>query len=816
MKILKFGGSSVKTADRVVKVMDIVSDTLATGQELAVVCSAFGGITDLLIDMAKLAAAGKDEYTGLFHQFTERHDTAARELLGDQYSEIVNDLTENHDTLKALLKGIQLVREISPRTMDYVLSFGERNSNFIIAQALAKRGINAQYLDARKIITTDKKFTSAKVKFDQTNKNITKYFASRKGTVQVVTGFIASAVGGLTTTLGRGGSDYTAAILAGGLRADVLEIWTDVDGVLTSDPRKVKTAFTLSELSYAEAMEMSHFGAKVIYPPTVQPALAAGIPIYIKNTFNPTFVGTRIHEKADPNFHSPIKGISSLKDMAMLTLEGSGMMGTPGISARLFSTLGTQGINVVLITQASSEHSITFAIAAKDAKQAKNSIAEEFDKEIERGTIKPPAVKKDLLVMAVIGEKMKSVPGIAGTLFESLGRNGINIMAIAQGSSELNISFVIEAHHELKALNLLHDQFFLSELKTINVFGMGLGLIGGTLLKQIHEQQAELKKDMMLQINVAGISNSRKMVFANDGIQLDNWESELTGSEMEADIEKFVEQMVSMNLPNTVFVDNTASKLVPNYYKQILDASISVVTPNKVATSSSYDSYVDLKSTAQKRGVKFLYETNVGAGLPVISTLQGLIKSGDRVDKIEAVVSGSLSYIFNNFDGAAPFSELVTKAKELGYTEPDPREDLSGADVSRKIIILARESGIALEPTDVSLKPLLPPHCMEAPDVPAFFKALATEDNHYSNLATKAAARGEVLRFVASMTGEKATISLQSVGPDSPFYSLQDSDNMIVITTKRYHTTPLVIRGPGAGAEVTAGGVFADIISIGG
>jgi len=589
----------------------------------------------------------------------------------------------------------------------------------------------------------------------------------------------------------------------------------DVDGVLTCDPRKVKKAFTLPELSYAEAMEMSHFGAKVIYPPTIQPALAAGIPIYIKNTFNPDFLGTRIHEKADPNFRSPIKGISSLKDIAMMTLQGSGMMGTPGISARLFSALGKESINVVLITQASSEHSITFAISESDAKKAMRYINHEFDKEIERGVIYPVKAKKDLVVMAVIGENMKDVPGIAGKLFQSLGRNGINIIAIAQGSSELNISFVIDKHQELKALNLIHDQFFLSDLKRINVFTLGVGLIGGTLLEQIQEQQELLKEELLLEINVAGISNSRKMLFDDEGISLSEWKDDLNTSQQKAEMEEFVSNMIEMNLPNSVFVDNTASKEVPAYYKQILSANISVVTPNKVATSSSYESYLELKQIAKSKGIKFLYETNVGAGLPVIGTLQGLIQSGDRVQKIEAVVSGSLSYIFNNFDGSRPFSELVTEAKELGYTEPDPREDLSGADVSRKIIILARESGIAIEPADVSLSPILPEKCMEAADVDAFFKSLEMENDYFAKLISDAKDDGKVLRFIATMEGGKASLALQSVGADSSFYSLEGSDNMIVFTTKRYHTRPLVIRGPGAGAEVTAGGVFSDIISVG-
>lgn len=816
MKILKFGGSSVKNAENISLVLDIIQDHLSNGDEVAIVCSALGGITDLLIEMATKASKGNEDYHLLYADFVSRHESTALELLHENYGEIKEELNQNHNVLRSLLKGINLVREISPRTMDYVLSFGERNSNFIISHALIKRGIAAEYLDARKIITTNKRFTAAKVKFDITNEKIVNHFTKKKGIVQVTTGFIAAAVGGLTTTLGRGGSDYTAAIMAGALKAKTLEIWTDVDGVLTCDPRKVKKAFTLPELSYAEAMEMSHFGAKVIYPPTIQPALSAGIPIYIKNTFNPNFPGTRIHKSADPNFKSPIKGISSLKDISMMTLEGSGMMGIPGTSARLFSALGKADINVILITQASSEQSITFAVAQKDAKRAQRNINDEFEKEIDQNLILPVKAKSDLVIMAVIGENMKNVPGIAGKLFESLGRNGINIIAIAQGSSEFNISFVISENQELKALNLIHDQFFLSDLKRINVFALGVGLIGGTLLDQIRGQHDDLKKELLIELNVAGVSNSRKMYFNQDGIELSQWRSDLESSTDDADVDRFIKNMIEMNLPNSVFVDNTASKIVPKYYKKILSSNISIVTPNKVATSSSYKNYLELKEIAKSRGVKFLYETNVGAGLPVINTLQGLINSGDKIEKIEAVVSGSLSYIFNNFDGTTPFSELVTKAKDLGFTEPDPREDLSGADVSRKIIILTREAGIPIESDDVMLNPILPQHCMEAPDVDTFFKVLESENQYFDKLVSDAAKEKKVLRFIAIMEGGKASISLQAVGEDNPFYSLAHSDNMIVFTTKRYHSRPLIIRGPGAGAEVTAGGVFADIISIGG
>ncbi len=816
MKVLKFGGTSVKNAENISKVIAIIKDKLERGEKVAVVCSAMGGITDLLIKMAELAASGKDEYIAYYHQFRDRHEEAAKILLGeDGYASVISKLDENYDTLKDLLKGILLVREVSPRTMDYVLSFGERSSNFLIAETLKINNVKADYLDARRIIFTNKEFGSAKVDTKVTYEKITDHFAKAEGSIQVTTGFIASDKGGLTTTLGRGGSDYTAAILAGALEATDLEIWTDVDGVLTCDPRKVKKAFTVDLLSYAEAMEMSHFGAKVIYPPTIKPAMDKSIPIYIKNTFNPSHPGTRIHNDSDENFRSPIKGISALSDVVLLSLEGSGMMGTPGISGRLFSTLAKDKINVILITQASSEHSISFAIAEKDAQKAKELIEEEFEKEISSQNIKPIVIEHDQVIIAVIGEKMKSVPGIAGNLFQSLGKNGINVSAIAQGSSELNISFVISKSDQSKALNLIHDSFFLSSEKRVNIFAIGVGLIGGTLIRQIEEQKEYLKNDLSLELNIVGLSNSRKMVFDESGLNETEWKSKIENSEIKADAKEFVATMKAMNLPNTIFIDNTASSSVPELYKEILSSSISIVTPNKVATSSSYEHYLDLKKTAKDNNVQFLYETNVGAGLPIISTLEGLINSGDKIEKIEAVVSGSLSYIFNNFDGSEPFHDLVLKAKELGYTEPDPRDDLSGSDVRRKIIILTREAGIAIESEDVELEPILPDVCTNAPDVPAFFETLKSENGYFNNLIEKAKSDGKVLRFIASMENGKAKISLQALGADSPFYGLQMSDNMIVFTTKRYHDRPLIVRGPGAGAEVTAGGVFSDIITIG-
>ncbi len=816
MNVLKFGGSSVANAERIKNIVSIVKPRLDAGEKLTIVFSAFGGITDLLIEMSELASHGKDKYIALFHQFKDKHAEVAKSLLSPAaYNQVSVTLDENHDTLKDLLKGIFLVREVSPRTLDYVISFGERNANYIIAEAMNENGINAAYLDARKIIKTNKDFGAAKVNFKLTDETIQEYYKEHHDKVQIVTGFIGSDVGGLTTTLGRGGSDYTAAILAGALHAEVLEIWTDVDGVLTCDPRKVKKAFTIPRLSYVEAMEMSHFGAKVIYPPTIQPALRKGIPIYIRNTFNPAFEGTLIHKEHDPSFKSTIKGISSLGNLSLIRLQGSGMMGVPGVSARLFSALGKEKINVILITQASSEHSISIAIADKETKKAIHAITEEFEKEIEDGLIDQVKAESDLCVVAIIGEQMKNVPGVAGRLFEGLGKNGINIVAIAQGSSELNISFVINKQDESKALNAIHDSFFLSDTKRIHVFMVGVGLIGGTLLKQIEEQKETLKTQNGLEITIAGLANTKKMVFAENGIDLTNWKEALDTSVDVSDSQTFVDKMIEMNLSNSIFIDNTADGKIPDLYEQVFNASISVATPNKVAASSAYDQYNRLKQLAKRNNVQFLFETNVGAGLPVISTLRNLIQSGDNIIKIEAVLSGSVSFIFNSFDGSKPFSQLVTEAKELGYTEPDPRDDLSGADVARKITILAREAGYKVETSDVVINPILPERCLKAKDVASFFEILKEEDPYFTQLLQKAKADNGLLRFIAKAENGKISCGVEVVGTDSPFYNLGGSDNMIVFTSQRYKQRPLVVRGPGAGAEVTAAGIFAEIISAG-
>jgi len=814
MKVLKFGGSSVAKPERIRSIADILKDYYKRGEKFAVVFSAFGGVTDYLIKMSSAAAKGDESYIEHFNSFSKRHIDTVNELFNEaEKEEILAELKENHEVLKGLLKGVFLVREASPRTMDYVLSFGERNSNYIISQYLRKEGINTNYLDARKIIKTDKKFGAAKVDLDATSKNIQEYFANHPE-VQITTGFIASSKGGLTTTLGRGGSDFTAAILAAGLDAESIEIWTDVDGVLTSDPRRVKSAFTIPTLTYAEAMEMSHFGAKVIYPPTIQPAMAKGIPIYIKNTFNPSFVGTFISKESSVNGH-PIKGISSISDISLLTLQGSGLFGVPGIAARLFNSLARAKINVILITQGSSEHSISFAVSPKDSARAKRKVDEEFEYEFQSDGVELAKVENDLSIIAIIGENMRYEPGISGKLFQALGKNGINCVAIAQGSSELNVSVVINKVDESKALNSLHESFFLSDTKELHLFMVGVGLIGSTLLNQIEQQNAYLKENSQLQIKVIGISNSRKMYFNEAGIDLNTWKDNLLNSNEAADVSTFIAKMKMLNLSNTIFVDNTANTAITSHYEKILDSSISISTPNKIATSSAYLQYERLKYIAKKRGVQFLYETNVGAGLPVISTLNDLIQSGDRILKIEGVLSGSLSFIFNSFTEGVKFSTVVKQAKDLGFTEPDPRTDLNGIDVRRKLIILARESGLPLEQASVKIDAILPESCQKAENVAQLFEEIEKADDYFENMRANAAKEGKVLRFIAKLENREASIVLQAVDASNPFHSLSGSDNMIVFTTDRYKERPLVILGPGAGAEVTAAGVFAEIITIG-
>ncbi len=816
MRILKFGGTSVGTPAAIKSLLDILLDYHRRGIRFAVVFSAFSKVTDTLIETATRAGHGDGTWLSLLEKLRVRHADAVEHLLEPAARPPVEAaLTENFDALANVLQGIYLLRELSPRSMDFVLSFGERNSSLLIAFAMQQAGIPTDFLDARSIIRTDAQFGSARVDFEATNRLVQEHFAAHTA-VQAVTGFIGSTAEGLTTTLGRGGSDYTAAILGAALNAEAIEIWTDVDGVLTADPRRVKKAFTLPAMSYREAMEMSHFGAKVIYPPTIQPAMAKGIPLLIRNTFNPAFPGTVVGKHDHFTERGGVKGISSINAICLLTLEGGGLFGVPGTAARLFGAMARSGINVVLITQGSSESSITFAVAPGQATQAQKAAENEFAHELRSGLVEPLKIETDLAVVAIVGEGMRYTPGIAGRLFQALGQNGINVTAIAQGSSELNISVVVPAADETKALNAIHEAFFLSDTRTLHLFVVGTGLIGSTLLEQIRRQSPFLRETRGLEIRLAGLANSRRMIFSEEGIDLENWKVLLEQSDTAFSIVRFAETMENLNLPNAIFLDNTASETVPQHYARILDASISISTPNKIAASSAYGQYRRLKQVADKRGVLWRYETNVGAGLPIISTLNDLIQSGDRILRIEGVLSGTLSYIFNHFREGTRFSDIVKNAQRLGLTEPDPRDDLSGADVRRKLLILARETGLPLEAGDIAVEQILPQACLGAHSVAEFFGALDNHDADFESRRAEAAAHGKVLRMVARLEDGRATIGLHAYGPEHPFFFLDGSDNMVAFTTERYRERPLVVRGPGAGAEVTAAGVFAEVIGMGG
>ncbi|MEM6345070.1 MAG: bifunctional aspartate kinase/homoserine dehydrogenase I [Bacteroidota bacterium] len=816
MRILKFGGSSVANPERIQNVANIIKSYHEKGENFAVVVSAMGGMTDLLIEMSKVAASGSTAYEKTLDFFSNKHREVVMTLARDygRYQAVLDEIIEGQVELGNLLKGLYLTRDLTPRTMDYIQSFGERSSAFMLSEVLNYLSVPAIYVNARNLVITDDHFGSAKVYEGKTEANIKRFLAENPNTIPIITGFIASTEEGIATTLGRGGSDYTASIFAAATQASEIEIWTDVDGVLTADPRKVKQAFPVAEMTYEEAMEMSHFGAKVIYPPTIMPALQKNIPIRIKNSFNPDAAGTLISRNAKLDGHT-VKGIASVSDVSLLSLDGSGIFSASVMAARLFGVLSRKEINPFLITQGSSQHSISLAMRPEEAKTAKVALEEEFELEMKAKLVKPVVLDEKLAIIAVVGDNMKSKPGISGRFFDSLGKNGINIVVTAQGSSERNISVVIRKEDEGKALNSVHDVFFLSDYYVLNLFIVGVGLIGSELLRQIKQQAEYLLDTQYVDFNIVALANSKKMLFRENGISLLNWAEELNKADESTDLRLFVDRMKALNMANSVFVDNTADDNIQMFYPEILNASISISTPNKVAVSSSYEEYLELKRLADLRNVKFFYETNVGAGLPVLTTLNDLINSGDRILRIEGVLSGSLSFIFNSFNGGKRFSEIVTEAQQRGYTEPDPRVDLSGKDVSRKLLILARESGLAMEAEEINIQNILPKPCVEAETVEQFMQALANSDDYFEELRAKAAANGKVLRFIATLEGENAFISLQEVDESNPFFNLSGSDNMIVFTSERYKERPLVIKGPGAGAEVTAAGVFAEILRIG-
>lgn len=813
IKILKFGGSSISEPERISRVVEIVIGASKDHSIAAVVFSAFGGITDQLIQLGSKAASGDKTVHSLLDETAKRHQTVVDELIPQKFRPAVlakvNSLISE---LSETIHGVSLVKELTPKTLDFILSFGERLSAGIICDVIVSRDIQAEYLDTRPLVKTDSQFGSARVKIDATYQHIRSHFASHPA-MQIATGFIGSTEKNETTTLGRGGSDYSAALIGAALDAAEVEIWTDVNGFMTADPRKVKKVFSIESLSYEEAMELSHFGAKVIYPPTLQPASELSIPVRIKNTFNPEFRGTVIGSKSPSAFQ--VTGISSIDQIALLLIEGSGMIGVVGISNRLFGSLAKNRISVILISQASSEHSICIAVTPQSAEAAKNAIEDEFALEILAKQVDPVVIEWNLSIVAVVGENMRRTPGIAGRLFQALGKNGVNVAAIAQGSSELNISVVIPQSDESKALNALHETFFLSQTKTLNVYLIGTGLIGSTLLRQMKEQQAFLSGNHALEIRLIAVGNIDRMLFSGEGISLSAWSDELDRKGVAVDLEKYIDTMKTLNLPNSILVDCTGSGAAVSLYEKAFDSSISIVTPNKIANSGKYEQYRRLKNAAAKHGVKFLYETNVGAGLPVISTLNDLLASGDRILKIEAVLSGTLSYIFNSFSKDMPFSAAVKTAMERGLSEPDPRTDLNGVDVARKILILARETGLPLEPGDVVLEPILSEQCGNAKTLESFFKLLESEDKGFELRRSAAERKNMKIRYIAALENGKARVALKEVDGNDPFYALSGSDNMIVFTTERYRERPLVIKGPGAGAEVTAAGVFADIIRIG-
>ncbi|HEX5169324.1 MAG TPA: bifunctional aspartate kinase/homoserine dehydrogenase I [Cyclobacteriaceae bacterium] len=811
MRVLKFGGSSVATPQRIQAVTEIIKPYQNDG--VAVVFSAFGGVTDTLIEISQLALQGDTNYTARLEQLERRHLEAVRELLSVQkQGSILAQVKIKMNELEDVLHGVYLVKERTARTLDYIMSFGERLSAYIISEAMKDRGMHAEFLDARQLIRTDDQFGNARVDFETTNQQILTYF-QKHDSLQVITGFIGVSESGETTTLGRSGSDYTAAIFAGALQAKALEIWTDVNGMMTADPRMVKKAFTVPQMSYEEAMELSHFGAKVIFPATMQPAMAGKIPIWIKNTFNPSFAGTIISSEVTNG--KIIKGISSMNGVSLVNVTGSGLVGVVGVSMRLFGTLANEKINVILISQASSEHSICFAIESNLARRAKTAIEKEFQYEIQNEEMEKVMVENDFSIVAVVGEGMKHNPGTSGRMFSGLGKNGVNVYAIAQGSSELNISAVVRQVDISKALNALHEAFFLSDRKVLNVFLVGTGLIGKVLLKMIHDNFKQLSSENLLEINVIAIANSKKMLFDEEGLHFQGSVDKMRIDGGQMSMNSFVDKMFQLNLPNSVFVDCTSSDEVASFYQAILEANISIVTPNKKASSGDLAKYKKLKSTATRRGVKFLYETNVGAGLPVINTMNDLLLSGDKVISIEAVLSGTLNFIFSSFVEGRSFSEVVREAKEKGYTEPDPRDDLNGMDVARKILILAREAGWDLELKDIKVENLVPDSCRGEMSIEKFWIELAKYDDDFGKMRQQAADQNTKLRYMAVLDNGQVSIQLKSVNHQHPFYSLSGSDNIILFTTERYHERPMVIRGPGAGADVTAAGVFADIIRIG-
>lgn len=805
---MKFGGTSVGSAKSILNVKRIVE---AAGDPVIVVVSALGGITDKLIHASKMAAAGDSGYEEAFGEIVRRHEEMVEDIIpaGERKHALKQRIGELLNELRDIFQGIFLIKDLSPKTSDTIVSYGERLSSIIVAELIE----GAERFDSRAFVKTEKKHSKHTLDKDLTNRLVRETFRSIPR-VAVVPGFISSdKTTGEVTNLGRGGSDYTAAVIAAALDADSLEIWTDVDGFMTADPRVIPNAYTITELSYVEATELCNFGAKVVYPPTIYPVCHKNIPILIKNTFNPDGAGTVIKQEVSSSQSKAIKGISSINDTSLITVQGLGMVGVIGVNYRIFKVLAKNGISVFLVSQASSENSTSIGVRTADADLACEVLNEEFTKEIEMGEISPMQAEKDLATVAIVGENMKHTPGIAGKLFGTLGRNGINVIACAQGASETNISFVIDSRSLRKALNVIHDSFFLSEYQVLNLFICGIGTVGGSLIEQIRSQRERLMAENGLKLHVVGIIDGSRAMFGRNGFDLANFREELKAHGMPSSRETIRDEVIGMNIFNSVFVDCTASPDIASLYKDFLQHNISVVAANKIAASSEYENYRELKTIARRRGVKFLFETNVGAGLPIINTINDLIHSGDKILKIEAVLSGTLNYIFNKISADLPFSRTIRMAQEERYSEPDPRIDLSGKDVIRKLVILAREAGYRIDQEDVEKNLFVPNDFFEG-SLDDFWKKVSSLDAAFEERRRILEKEHKHWRFVAKLEEGKASVGLQEVAANHPFYGLEGSNNIILLTTERYKEYPMMIQGYGAGAGVTAAGVFADIMSI--
>ncbi|TFH50057.1 MAG: bifunctional aspartate kinase/homoserine dehydrogenase I [Bacteroidia bacterium] len=806
MKVLKFGGSSIGSAERIQGVKKIIESQTSA---CIIVLSAFSGVTDQIKQMSQYAARRDSIYKTLLSEMIARHEEIVMQIINKEKQVYVLSVVRTlSNELSEILNGIYLLRELSKQALDKTLSFGELLSSNIIANLFD----NCLYVDARLCIKTDENFGSANVDFEVSNKLIRKMMTVNQKLI-FVPGFIATSKNEETTTLGRGGSDFTAAIIAAAINADMLEIWTDVDGFMTADPRMVEKAYAIENLTYSEAIELSHFGAKVIYTPTLRPVYKNHIPIVVLNTLNPGFKGTTISDISSNGSRSPIKGISSIDHIDLITIQGTSMVGVTGTSMRLFSALAKHGINIILITQASSEYTITFAINPEKTSLAAEAINLEFVNEISHNKELSIMIERDLSIIAIVGERMKNTPGISAILFKSLGRSGINVIATAQGSSELNISVVIRYEHLKKALNVLHDGFFLSTIKEMHLFLAGTGLVGTSLLNQLHRQQDILLKDHNLKINLVGATNSRQMLIGKSGLTPENCLGLLSSDGETADLSDFVRRMINLNLRNSIFIDCTANMNVASAYADILSGYVSVVSANKIACSSDYKYYQKLRAITGEKGVRFIYETTVGAGLPIIKTISDLVISGDRILKIVAVLSGTMNYIFNNISPDLPLSEAIRSARDKGFSEPDPRTDLDGTDVVRKILILSRESGYVIEKEDVQVHRFLPDDCFEG-DIDNFFRKVKEYDTLFELKRKELIQQNKKWRFLATMEDGKARAELLSIGPDHPAYDLRGSNNIVLLTTERYHDLPMEIKGYGAGAEVTAAGLFADLMRV--